>query len=162
MLKQSFPSLKPILPPLYLGSPGSFRGSPAYQNKNDFTHHGYIVNRVPTDADKTKAARMKIDPIEFVRRDDIVHDCYTKAAVNPGDVVYPASNNDYHEMGVMVVTGSIRTYYMYGETEEWPTSDNPFTVQLRCRDQSKNKGVINCTWNWFSKTHPLTAVNNGC
>lgn len=99
-----------------------------------------------------QAARKKITPMEWVRRDKLIRDAAAAATYSKGSLVYPFTKDKYAEHGQCRVIGISSTYVDFADDEVWPTSDFPFIVLAQ--PLKPGQGSINATVGFFKTTPP--------
>lgn len=147
MLTQTFPSLKPKAAPWQV--PVVYGRQQQQQQQPPAGASVYIYNRQPQPEDRIKAAKLKLNISEYVRRDDILHDLYKKANCRTGETVYPRDAKKFLEYGPLIVVNITKTMQDWGVSEEWPEDDIPFTLLVRPADASKNIQPFLCTAGWI-------------
>jgi len=140
MIVQSFPSLRPKIPPVHLGG---------------HRHHTPLSlgnSAEPNAKDRARAVALGITPYEFVRRDKIVREKWLACQFHVGQILTPVQDASREKYGTNIkVEGICKSYHDFHEKDVWPDDDDPFILLVRPERGVKDGGRIICTADFLMK-----------
>jgi hypothetical protein len=139
MLTKTYPTLRPV--PTY---PPVVYGHPPQQQRHTF----YPDPTRPNPADITWAAKFKITPEEYVRRDKIVRQMWAECPFHTNEVVSPKSQEGRDKWGTRLVVKQVfKSYFDFDEKDKWPNDDRPLIITA----ELQNGNLVICTPDFLMK-----------